>query len=268
MGQHGCRGVILRYLLQELVVNLDRLFLQLLRGEDKQVEEVEIVRLEAVLDFLALRLPLPELEEQFLDEVDVDEVDQPRLEFPPQREQRLVEEAEVEVASEIEEELVLRGLLLQRALLLEVQAHERPDHCDPHPLPRPHAEAARGLATQPRHQPRLVAAGLGELVEHALRQAAGLGDRKSTSIAIWLLAQSATFPIRKDFGPRREYSSSISFAHSIGETDRYSAVRSSSNPFSSSIPQALWTMEVRLSWKRCDSKESSLAAAQRSGMFS
>lgn len=86
MGQHGSRRVILCDLLQELVVHLHRLFLQFL-GEDQQVEQVEIVGFESVLDFLALRIPLPKLKQQLLNQVNVDEVHQPGLELPPQRDE-------------------------------------------------------------------------------------------------------------------------------------------------------------------------------------
>lgn len=71
MGQHSSRRVILCDLLKELVVHLHCLLLQLL-GEDQQVEQVEIVGFESVLDFLTLRIPLPELEQQLFNQVYVD----------------------------------------------------------------------------------------------------------------------------------------------------------------------------------------------------
>lgn len=87
-----------------------------------------------------------------------------------------MEQAEVEIAGEVVEEIVFGGLLLQGALFLEVQPHEGTDHCDPHPLPCPHAEVPSCLTTQAHDQSGFVTAGLGELVEHALGQTASLGD--------------------------------------------------------------------------------------------
>lgn len=75
-----------------------------------------------------------------------------------------MQQPQVEVASEVEEELVLDALLLQGAFFLEVQAHEWPDHSDPRPLPSSYTVAACCLATQAHDQPGLVTAGFGELV--------------------------------------------------------------------------------------------------------